>query len=113
MRTAGMVTGTPDWQLDLMYEGESAEMWEKANEQPKEPLDFIEPNNLLEAYSKLWTAKTCDFDNALRWISEAIENLKGTPEADRLASIYDAVSDLSYEVRKIYEKAHKKWEARG
>ena len=111
-RTAGMVIGTPDWQLDMMYEGESAEMWEKSNEQPKEPLDFIEEQKLLGAATKLFVAKTSDLDNALTWISEAVDLIAGTPEADKLASIYDAVSDLSYEMMQIQQKVLKKWEER-
>lgn len=30
MQTAGMVQGTPDWQLDRMFETDTAEMLEKA-----------------------------------------------------------------------------------
>ena len=41
MRTAGMVQGTPDWQLDRMYETETAEMLEKAYADDDFPFSIV------------------------------------------------------------------------
>ena len=113
IKRAGDVVGTPDWQLNRLYENESDRMWEEMNRtEISDPLDEVDTQNLLSVSTHLETAKECDFDFALDWISKSIELIKGTPEADKLASIYDAVSDLSYEMMQIAKKAHEKWRER-
>ena len=112
IKKAGDVVGTPDWQLNLMYETESDRLWEEQNKQPEDPLDSIDMDNLLEASCNLNTAKTCDNDNALDWIAKAIELIKGTPEAEKLADIYDRLSDLTYEMVLIHDRLHLKWRER-
>lgn len=41
-RTAGMAQGTPDWQLDRMYETDTAEMLEKAYAEDDFPFSSVE-----------------------------------------------------------------------
>ena len=109
IRRAGDVVGTPDWQLDRMYEDESAKKWEEQTKRAADPMDFIEPEDLLYASTHLEVAKEVNFDNALEWISKTIDLLKGTPEADKLAEIYDRLSDLSSEMMQIHDKAYLIW----
>lgn len=42
VKTAGMVNGVPDWQLDRAYETETAEMLEKAYAEDDFPISSIE-----------------------------------------------------------------------
>ena len=112
VRTAGMVNGTPDWQLDRMYEDEAARAWEWLNEQPKDAFDLVEPEKLLDVYAHLDTVKDINIDHALEWIDETMELLKGTPEHDKLAMLHDALSDIGYDLMQIANKAHEYWRKR-
>ena len=112
VRTAGMVNGTPDWQLDRMWESESARKWEEQQEQPKDAFDFVEPEDLLAVYAHLNTAKETSIDHAIEWTEKAMELIKGTPEYDKLAVLYDTLSDVGYDMMQIADKAHKYWRKR-
>ena len=50
VKTAGMVQGTPDWQLDRMYETETAEMLEKAYAEDDFPVSGIEDDFSIAKY---------------------------------------------------------------
>ena len=105
--TAGMVHGTPDWQLDRMVESEAAAAWEdqQVKDVPK-PLDSLTFNQKNEAHSSL-TVVELDFKGVKKYLSDACDAIPGTPEADKLASIYDTVSDLYAEVIEIRKTIHK------
>ena len=105
--TAGMVHGTPDWQLDRMVESEAAAAWEdqQVKEVPK-PLDSFSFDQKNEAHSSL-TVVDLDFSSIKKYLAEACDAIPGTPEADKMASIYDAVSDLYAEMIEIKETIHK------
>ncbi len=50
MRTAGMVQGTPDWQLNRAYETETAEMLEKAYAEDDFPSSIVESEFSMAKY---------------------------------------------------------------
>ena len=78
---AGMVRGTPDWQLDLMRESESEKKWEKLNT----PTD----GETLRQGAKSLGYAINELDEACDCVNEAAEMLVDTPEGDRVRSILD------------------------
>lgn len=116
--TAGMAKGTPDWQLDNQYEAETAAEWERQNAPDVEPINLLNRKNydsLIGAWASLETVKT-EFACIETQFANAMENIKNTPESDRLASIFDQLSDLMLEVTAIRQhlrnEAHKAWTER-
>ena len=112
VKTAGMVHGTPDWQLDRMYENESDRIWAEQNQEHPEAFDLLPSEILLEVYTHLLTAKECNLDHALEWIGDTMNKVVGTPEYDKLASIYDSINNIVPEVMKISNKALESWRKR-
>lgn len=101
VRTAGMVQGTPDWQLDMMYESESARMWEEQQViEPVRELAKKDYDSLLEAWSALETAKM-GFEMIDKYLVKAINRLDATPESYRIGSISDSLCDLADELHHI------------
>ena len=106
VKTAGMVQGTPDWQLDLMYESETDRLWAEQQDQPKaNPLEKFDFDALNEAHANLHVP-LLDCKSIVKYIGEAIEAIPGTPEADKLASIADQISDLSADINDIYKRLY-------
>lgn len=68
VRTAGMAKGTPDWQLDRMYETDTAKALEKAY--AEEP-EYIEPIEELEGIRKI-------LDQVVNSLLIAEDELNGT-----------------------------------
>lgn len=93
-----------DREIDLAYERESEKMWE-AQQIPEGTVPEMRKLNeeeTINAYAGCTLAVSC-FDHTLNWIAETIDRAKGTVEADKLANIYDRLSDLRYETNKIKE----------
>lgn len=115
MMTAGMVKGTPDWQLDRIYESECAEAWEKENEPQPTEISRYSFESINRAWAALETAKST-FGLLESEICEALESIIGTPQSDKLASLYDTISDLALEVKEIRDElkteSHRAWEGR-
>ena len=106
MKTAGMVKGTPDWQLDMMYESESDRLWEEQQDQPKaNPLEKFNFDALNEAHASLLVS-LIECKSIDKYIGEAIEAIPGTPEADKLALIADSISDLCADIKDIYKRLY-------
>ena len=103
IKTAGMTHGTPDWQLDNQYEAESAAEWEKQNGTEVTALNRKSFDSLNRAWAALETARL-DFESLQNYIATACQHIDGTTEGDKLASIYDTLSDLRIEVKAIREK---------
>lgn len=112
MKTAGMVNGTPDWQLDRMIEIEADKQWEE--QQPKETakrLDDYGFDDFNEAHADLVVVLSSigrKYGGALKYIEQAIDAIKGTPEADKMTELYDAICDIRYEFKQISELLHNK-----
>lgn len=101
VKTAGMVQGTPDWQLDKLYEKECDRAWEEQQEEPKSnQLEKFNFDELNDAHSNFAVIK-CDCQSLVKYIGFAIDALPGTPEADKLAGISDTISDLWAEMKEI------------
>ena len=116
--TAGMVKGTPDWQLDNQYEAETAAEWERQNAPDVEPINPLNCKNFDQinlAWAQLETMKT-EFGCIETNFTNAIDAIRNTPEADKLASIFDQMSDLVLEITNIRKhlrnEAHKAWTER-
>ena len=95
-KTAGMVHGTPDWQLDHMYEAEGARIWEEQNrEMPVSDIDYA----LGDAWTQLCTV--CDK------LAEAAEHADGFPVEQRIMSMLSGVEEMQDEIRRMREKLPK------
>lgn len=106
VRTAGMVQGTPDWQLDRLYEIESERLWEEQQEEPKaNPLEKYDFDALNDAHSCFTVIKS-DYRSIIKYIGFAIDAIPGTPEADKLAEISDTISDLWADMKEISAKLY-------
>ena len=103
VKTAGMVQGTPDWQLDLMYESELAQAWEDGQVKDKvQPLERFDFDALNESSSSL-SVVLLDAKSMIKYLGQAIDAVPGTPEAHKLAAFSDMVSDLAYDIKQIQE----------
>ena len=114
-KTAGMTKGTPDWQLDNLFEGECAEEWEKANEPEPKALDRFDYDSITRAWTALEGARI-QYELLENRICDALQRIEGTPESDKLASIYDSLTNLRLETKEIREtlkkESHKALERR-
>lgn len=87
VRTAGMVQGTPDWQLDRMYETESAQMWAEGNR-----YDII--YSLADARS--------DLGDAMRYLEEAVKDAEDWHSCEgKIRSMIDSVEALMDEIKDL------------
>ena len=95
---------TSDVQLDNMIEAENEKSWNEQQIPVKEvpQMRKLNEEEIVNAFAACSVAVMC-MDHSLDWIATTIERAKGTAEADKLASIYDTLSDLRYEVNKIKE----------
>ena len=96
MATAGMAQGTPDWQLDLMRESESAAMWEKLNT----PTD----GETLRQGAKHLGYAIDELDHACDCVNEAAETLVDTPEGDKVRSILDEMEAILKDLKSMQKK---------
>lgn len=92
--------------MELKFDRAVDQMWEEM--QPKaieveDPYVKFDFNTLNDAWANLETSLG-DFGGIERFVNSAMELLKGTPEHDKLASIYDSITDLEAEVMKIRTK---------
>lgn len=95
-RTAGMVEGTPDWQLDRMYETETAEILEAQYAEDDFPVSSIES----------------EFSRASYYIGQAVDHLiRAAREAERYGKekpidelIEKLDDDLSDQMEKVIRK---------
>ena len=117
MKRAGDVVGTPDWQLDLMYETESAQMWAEQNSEFKplserfKPLKGVSRDAVLHAHSNLYVVD-CGELNHLFYMEQALKLIAGTQEGQKLASLYDRLCDLQYDIHELSTKLEKEFHAR-
>lgn len=100
-KTAGMVQGTPDWQLDRMWETESAKIWEALNAEPVSATQKLDGKKRRIACGMIEMMLHMDMAPALEWIAQAYNEVENTPAGDRLAMIYDRMSDIKTDLRCI------------
>lgn len=98
-----IITGYPrtttDVELDHMIEAECARAW--AEQQITiTPVTQPTQEQRIDASASAQIADD-NFRRGLDWLATTMERVAGTPDADKLASIYDQISDLGYEVRQI------------
>lgn len=90
VRTAGMVQGTPDWQLDRMYEAECARKWEEQNKE----------DSILRAIEKLNDALSLVFKAESR-LGSAADKVNGTPMDDKIMSVLDTMELLEVDISRL------------
>ena len=95
--TAGMVHGTPDWQMDMMYESESARMWEEQNEHDRNWDKMLEAVGFLNVALEQMNKVT----DSLVGAKEEVENL---PCEYKIGSLIESYEDLICEVEKIRQQ---------
>ena len=95
------VIGYPrqDVQLDHMVEAENARIWEQQQVNIPEIKPLTE-EQWVNADAAGQVAEGC-LENALGWIATFMERLGNRPESDKVASIYDTISDLKYDFKEI------------
>ena len=82
-----------------MYEGIMDE-WEMENQQPSQPIERLSDKKRISAYAKVNTARFL-FKMCIDDIEEAMCEIQDTPQCDKLASIYDQLSDLMPELKNV------------
>lgn len=97
VRRAGDVVGTPEWQLDLMYENESDRLWEKLN--APDPYE----KEMKEAAIDIWDAAD-KLDSAEEELSAAFADLYDTPLRDSISDYMEKISDIRYELYDLAKK---------
>lgn len=100
-----IITGYPrvtsDAELDRMIEAECEKGWEEQQAEVAQMRTLTE-EEMVNAFASCAVAISC-FDHLLDWIATTIDRSKGTPEADKLAGMYDELSDRRLELKKIKE----------
>ncbi len=97
---ANWVVGYPiqtDREIDLMYESESAKMWEEQNAHDR---DW---DRMLEAVGYLNVAIE-HLDKATDSLIGAKEEIEGLPAEYRLGSIEESLEELNCEIEKIRQR---------
>ena len=90
-----------DAQLDAMYQAETSRIWEAQQIQATVPvMRKLSKEELADVSATVQVATDC-FKHGLDFLSEGIDKVSGSADADKLASLYDQITDLRYEVEKI------------
>lgn len=91
MKTAGMVNGTPGWQLDQMFDAESEKLWEgKTSDE-----EYLAVSRMSEALTELRKAQSK--------VLTAAAYVSGTPHEAKLLSIFNGLEDLDEEITRLKE----------
>lgn len=94
---AGMVRGTPDWQLDKAYEDESARMWEEQNAR-SDAWD-----RMLDAVGYINVALE-HLDKATSSLVSAKDQLDGLTAEYRLGSLIDDYENFVCDLKQLRQK---------
>lgn len=85
------------WQVQAMWEAESARLWEELNAP-----DPAEGKMIAAASSLAVVVK--HLDKAADWIAQAASELQGTPMENVVASHLDELEDMICNIRGLQEK---------
>ena len=98
-----IITGYPrtttDAELDRMIEAECERAWDE-QQITITPIAQLTQEQRIDADASARLADD-NFRRGLDWLATTAERVPGTPDADRLNSIYDQISDLVHEMRQI------------
>lgn len=93
---AGMVSGTPDWQLDRAYETDTAEKLEKAYAADDFPIDRVEDN---------FTQAKRHIRQAVRYLILAADTADPYGKAQPIDDLVNKLDDdFDDEMRKVLKK---------
>ena len=88
-----------DAKLDAAIQAENKRIW--SDQQIVIPeVRKLKKEELADVDAAIHVAEDC-FKHGMEFLSEGIDKISGSSDADKLASIYDQLSDLCYEVNKI------------
>ncbi len=114
-KTAGMVRGTPDWQRRRLFEEDAEQAWEDLNEPAPRAIEKLSFEALNHAWAALETMRS-SYQILEDNFATCAEKLKGTPEADKLAGLFDKLTDIATECREIQQElrneCHRAWTER-
>ena len=96
---AGRVSGTPDWQLDRLYEKESEQLWDAQNSIDEHIAEAVK--HLKNAINGLSGVETSLVDVA--------DSLDGLPIASRIMSVFYDLEHLECDLRKARKRRRKEW----
>ena len=88
VRTAGMVHGTPGWQLDAMYGGESARMLEEGSYDTE------------CALRDAWSTTT----KVHRYLADAAHYAEGTPSEAKILSLIDTLELIQQDIYRLADE---------
>lgn len=90
-----------DAQLDALYQAETSRIWNEQQIQAAVPvMRKLSKEELADVSATVQVATDC-FKHGLDFLSEGIDKVSGSADADKLASLYDQMADIRYEVEKI------------
>lgn len=90
-----------DAQLDALYQAETSRTWNEQQIQAAVPvMRKLSKEELADVSATVQVATDC-FKHGLDFLSEGIDKVSGSADADKLASLYDQMADIRYEVEKI------------
>lgn len=94
------VVGYPD----AVFSADSARIWEEQQIEVKElpRMRQLNEEEKTGAFAAASLAVSC-FDHTLDWLATLIDRIEGTAERDKVAGIYDQLSDYRLEVNKMKE----------
>ena len=99
VRTAGMVQGTPDWQLDLRVETTAADEWARQNSTRR---DF----DLRPCHSSLKMALSC-VRNATNYLAAAADKVNGSPLDSEIMTLLGRLEEIEVDLRREERKVGK------
>lgn len=85
------------WQIDAMWEAEAAAEWERLN--APDPYEQEMKDAAIDM--KLSGEGT---DQAIKYLMDAQGELEGTPMADKVGSLIEALEELECDIRSLAEK---------
>lgn len=96
-----------DTWLDYQIEQECMREWEAQNPPaPADPIESVSTHKRISSHAQIYTACFL-LGLALEDIEEGIEFIKNTPQADKLAGMYDQLSDFIYDLKKVDQEVWK------
>lgn len=93
-----------DTTLDLMFERAVEKQWEEENQPaPAEPIESLSTKVRIHAYSQMDTARFV-LELALENLGNAFEDIKSTPQGDKLGGMHDQLSDFIFDLKKLVKE---------
>lgn len=86
-----------EWQVQEMFERETADLWERLNAPDPD-------SERLQNAAQRIKCGLDSIDNGLDWLADAIQVLDGTPMADKVQSFLDSFENLVNDLEELNDK---------